>query len=336
MQLNKHVQTKLSPRLLRIFQQCTRIFPENSVKPAYIDCNTSKCTRPGMIVADIGTDHGHLASSLSTRNDVRHVFATDISPHAAALNFFERLPIECRQKITMLLGDGLKPLEQANVRTCDTVVLSGMGVSSLFEILCVPKSQQEESLNNKVPKTDYWSNLRLNNELLAALGVRRLVLAPWPPSFLSLQALLHIALQNENETYSNGKSFPNSCWRFSEQALDHVNGYLYLTCTLDRVEHADESKAKGNLRSEGTLSLQCNPLYQLAEAEARDTGTREDQEQVGLWRSYLKLQLTTLRKRQHGLALKEKVQQKTDLDHAGTPMYSLNALIEMLERHCVS
>ena len=103
------------------------------------------------MVADIGTDHGHLATRLAARKDVQHVYATDVSPHAAAHRNFKRLPGALQGKLSLLTGDGLTPLEQAGLGqgqgrlgACNTLVLSGMGVRSLFEILCGAAGQGKQ------------------------------------------------------------------------------------------------------------------------------------------------------------------------------------------------
>jgi len=172
----------------------------------------------GLVVADIGTDHGHLAVRLSARADVHHVYATDISPHGAAHELFHKLPAALQSKLTLLTGDGLAPLESAGVDDCDTLVLSGMGARTAFQILCCGQPQprqgegqrQEQEQGQKERanwSTDYWAapQLRWNHARLAALGVRRVVLAPWPPSFLPLQALLHLALAPAAESEDGGR-----------------------------------------------------------------------------------------------------------------------------------
>ena len=104
------------------------------------------------VIADVGCDHGLLSARLATYPHVQRVLATDISPHAAAgaKALFESLNnnnnnnnddnlMLSESKICLSIGDGLEPVVKVVEREeieCDTVILSGMGVRSLFHILC--------------------------------------------------------------------------------------------------------------------------------------------------------------------------------------------------------
>lgn len=82
-----------------------------------------------VIVADIGTDHGYLAETLSKSEKYSEILATDISEKS--LNKLKNL-IKSRQlqKIKMFVGDGLKPIKNA-----DIAVIAGVGGHEIIKIL---------------------------------------------------------------------------------------------------------------------------------------------------------------------------------------------------------
>ena len=82
-----------------------------------------------LTVADIGTDHGYLAESLSKENFVDKVLASDISEKS--LSKLEDL-IKQRNldKIETFVGDGLFPIARADVS-----VIAGIGGHEIIKIL---------------------------------------------------------------------------------------------------------------------------------------------------------------------------------------------------------
>lgn len=87
---------------------------------------------PGARVADIGTDHGYLPVFLVERGDINYVVAVDVNakPLDAARELVNRLSLS--DKIAVRLGNGLQVLKPEEV---DTVVIAGMGASTMVEIL---------------------------------------------------------------------------------------------------------------------------------------------------------------------------------------------------------
>ena len=82
-----------------------------------------------IIVADIGTDHGYLAESLSKQSWVKNVIASDIS--ANSLGKLEKLiKQKDLKKIETMVGDGLEPVEFADVS-----VIAGVGGWEIIKIL---------------------------------------------------------------------------------------------------------------------------------------------------------------------------------------------------------
>ncbi|WP_378953811.1 tRNA (adenine(22)-N(1))-methyltransferase [Pelosinus sp. sgz500959] len=91
----------------------------------------------GARLADIGTDHGYLPIELIQKKIAISAVAGDIhkGPYQAAKDNIESLGLE--EKISVRFGNGLAVLSPGEV---DTVVIAGMGGSTIIEIL---KSQPE-------------------------------------------------------------------------------------------------------------------------------------------------------------------------------------------------
>ena len=98
-----------------------------------------------LIVADIGTDHGYLAESLSKENFVKSVIASDISKKSLSKleNIIENRKLD---KIQTFVGDGLIPIESADVS-----VIAGIGGWEIIKIL----ETQNTTINGK-RKCDYF------------------------------------------------------------------------------------------------------------------------------------------------------------------------------------
>ena len=86
----------------------------------------------GARLADIGTDHAYLPIELVQKNIATSAVAGDvhIGPYQAAKDNIESLGLN--HKISVRFGDGLSVLSPGEV---DTVVIAGMGGSTIIEIL---------------------------------------------------------------------------------------------------------------------------------------------------------------------------------------------------------
>lgn len=86
----------------------------------------------GARIADIGTDHGYLPIELIQKEIADFAVAGDVhkGPYLAAKENIENLGLE--QKISVRFGNGLGVLSPGEV---DTVVIAGMGGSTIVEIL---------------------------------------------------------------------------------------------------------------------------------------------------------------------------------------------------------
>lgn len=103
--------------------------------------------RNNSIVLDVGTDHAYLPIYLITNKICKKVIASDISKNAlsGAKKNIEKYNVD---NITLVLSDGLKNIKNKY----DTLVISGMGTSTIKDIL----------VNQKLPNNIILSS---NNDL---------------------------------------------------------------------------------------------------------------------------------------------------------------------------
>ena len=297
----------------------------------------------GHIVADIGCDHGFLASAVAALGKTEMVYASDVSVDAAkgALAHFESLPLELRSKCTLLVGDGINPLlDSDEVKTVDTIILSGMGVRSVFEILSMTSStigraEQDgvrihpnpQNGKNRRRKVDYWKDMgKINNNLLESLGVTAIITQPWPPNFLPLQSFYSCMLRD-------------GVWEFGDQGIDFVNGYHQITATFCRSDGVlGRSSGDQDEHSDGTLNIRCNPLFK------RSQDGSLSNEETSMWRDYLKMQQKSLQKRKEGMLLSAQVlgqredeqQSRRKSGSNGLPHGDIDEIIRLLDDHVLS
>ncbi len=98
-----------------------------------------------LIVADIGTDHGYLAESLSKEKFVQKVIASDISEKSLS-KLEELIKLKSLKKIETLVGDGLQPIEMADVS-----VIAGIGGHETIKIL-----ETQNTISSGLRKCDYF------------------------------------------------------------------------------------------------------------------------------------------------------------------------------------
>lgn len=93
------------------------------------------------VVCDIATDHGYIAEEISKNSKVKKVIATDISKKS--LSKLEKLILKNNlKKIETRLGDGLNPIEKA-----DVAVIAGIGG---WEIIKMISEQNTLDKNRKI------------------------------------------------------------------------------------------------------------------------------------------------------------------------------------------
>jgi tRNA (adenine22-N1)-methyltransferase len=89
-----------------------------------------------VVVADIGTDHGYLAESLSKSDKIKKIIATDISEKSLS-KLQNLIKKEGLEKIDTFVGDGLVPIDSA-----DICAIAGIGG---FEIMSMLKNQNKNA-----------------------------------------------------------------------------------------------------------------------------------------------------------------------------------------------
>ena len=83
------------------------------------------------LAADIGTDHGQLASALLLADRCERMILTDISAAALSHARAEMIRRRLTDRVSLRLGDGLAPLEE----TCGMISVTGMGGRTIRDIL---------------------------------------------------------------------------------------------------------------------------------------------------------------------------------------------------------
>ena len=113
-------------------------------------------------VADIGCDHAYLTIFLVKNKLVKKAIASDINQNALNIAINNIKKENLTNEIPIVLSDGL---ENINQDTIDTLVLSGMGTSTILKIL-------KKVEKNKIKKIIIQSNNNLYNlrKLITKLG----------------------------------------------------------------------------------------------------------------------------------------------------------------------
>ena len=102
-----------------------------------------------MVVADVGTDHGYLAESLSKSSKIQKIIATDISEKS--LGKLKKLIKKASlEKIETFVGDGLEPVQKADVS-----IIAGIGGWEIIKILTT-QNRQDNKVKNSTTKCDYF------------------------------------------------------------------------------------------------------------------------------------------------------------------------------------
>ena len=104
-------------------------------------------------IADIGCDHAYLSIYLARNNLCQKVIATDINENALNIAKENIRKNNLEDKIKTYLSDGLQNVEDKEI---DTVIISGMGSSTILHIIENMKNFSVKKFiiqsNNELPK----------------------------------------------------------------------------------------------------------------------------------------------------------------------------------------
>ena len=114
------------------------------------------------LAADIGTDHAHLPAALLQRGRCQHMILTDRSESALTNARNEMIRLRLTDRISLLLGDGLAPLNEQ----CGMISVTGMGGRTIREILLSGK----EKLRGASLVLSAHSDLHLIREAVSQIG----------------------------------------------------------------------------------------------------------------------------------------------------------------------
>lgn len=98
--------------------------------------------KEGSIVADIGTDHGHIPIYLIENNICSKVIASDISAPSLEKTISYVKDLGYARKVDTRLGNGLEGIEPYEV---DTVIIAGMGGILIRDIL-----EKDDKITNSI------------------------------------------------------------------------------------------------------------------------------------------------------------------------------------------
>lgn len=87
---------------------------------------------PNSKIADVGTDHALLPISLLRRGIIRSAIASDMREGPLENAFKNMQEFHCQDRLSLRLGAGL---ERVHPGECDTVVIAGMGGTTIAGIL---------------------------------------------------------------------------------------------------------------------------------------------------------------------------------------------------------
>ena len=159
-------------------------------------------------VADIGGDHGQITALLTEHLNkdcsITYIDKSQIAYEKAR----SYLTSHClNNRIQMYNGDGLAPLLDSRL-TCDTLILAGMGSSTVGNII-----------RSSTSSTSDYSDISSGTlQALIDIKVKQLVMQPWPINILPMLTLLQLLL-------SHG-------WSIDKQGIDEVGEYMYITTSL--------------------------------------------------------------------------------------------------------
>jgi len=165
-------------------------------------------------ILDVGTDHGLLALALYN-NSILKVFATELSPVAARDGILSLIKTKyLESKIDVMIGFGFQPLVDRGIDDLDVIVICGIGSNTMLRILSNNPTCQlvstAESENSSIQDVNFVQ--------LRSLGVKKIILQPWPSNLLPILYLSRVLLQGG--------------WRFCEQGICMHEQRHYLTTSF--------------------------------------------------------------------------------------------------------
>lgn len=116
----------------------------------------------GNVIADIGTDHAYLPIKAMEEGKAKIVYAVDISRKAlvqAQNNLLKQRP-KISNAIKLIQANGFEFLAQLSYPKIDYAVISGLGSSTIYDIINKPHSNVARYLiisNNEISKIRHWA-----------------------------------------------------------------------------------------------------------------------------------------------------------------------------------
>jgi hypothetical protein len=193
------------------------------------------CVERGLRVADIGCDHGLLALALAHNQRSPTCIASDRLPSALQVAQRNIQLAGEGARVCARLGDGLQVLQPGEV---DAVAIAGMGLHSMRRQVCVQHACATAHTHTDVRRSvlsqqrharmSYADAASASLAPLRALGVRQVVLQPYPMAVMPALCVRHM--------------FARAGWTLQHELVDQHRGFLYLTASFvdTNTAHADE------------------------------------------------------------------------------------------------
>lgn len=201
-----------------------------------------------IVVADIACDHGYLAELISRDENVAKVVASDISKKCLAK--VEELKKNYHlDKIETVLGDGLEPIERADIS-----VIAGLGG---YEIIKILKTQNKNSFTEN--KCDLFvfqpsdSEVQLRDFLfLNQIKIIKDYIIKSGKRFYPI-IIIDVSKQEKNETTLFNRYLGRDNKIENSDFRDFLKNYLILTefmknITVEQLEKDEKLKEKYNVR----------------------------------------------------------------------------------------
>lgn len=92
----------------------------------------AEMVRPGVRVADVGTDHGYLIAWLTASGKIPGGYACDINQKPLEKAAFSLREYGVAEKVSLILCDGLTAVPSEG---CDEIIIAGMGGDTIWKII---------------------------------------------------------------------------------------------------------------------------------------------------------------------------------------------------------
>ena len=252
------------------------------------------------IAADIGAGHGLLSCALA--NKCRHVYCIDRSKAESEQAYKNVKSHRLDSEVTIMNGFGVEPLVLQAIE-CDTLIILGMGIGSMVDVFVSPNNLSGQNSDQR-EKLDVCNFVGADLSYLKTdLGIKRVILQPWPPNIIA-NHMLHKTLLLNN-------------WRYREQSVTSANGCHYITTVFSHLSDDNEKldNRDSTISDDADVFSLCPLARRYCSSQYNETSASGSRQEIALsprtgpysrferinWKGYLAKQLRSLDMRMQGL-----------------------------------